>query len=93
MAWPENNRPTPLEDALAELKRDPAHPVRLVVDGMEIELRRPPESGVTQGAVDQSNLGDRIVAIGPWQGESTDELVEILRPGGDDSTRKLPDLL
>ena len=46
-----------------------------------------------QGAVDQSNLGDRIAAIGPWQGESTDELVEILRRGGDDSARKLPDLL
>ena len=74
-------------------KRDPAHPVRLVVDGIEIELRRPPESGVIQGAVDQSNLGDRIAAIGPWQGESTDELVEILRRGGDDSARKLPDLL
>jgi hypothetical protein len=54
---------------------------------------RPPENGVIQGAVDQSNLGDRITAIGPWQGESTDELVEILRGGGDDSARKLPDLL
>ena len=80
-------------EAVAELKRDPAHPVRLIVDGIEIELRRPPESGVIQGAVDQSNLGDRIAAIGPWQGESTDELVEILRRGGDDTARNLPDLL
>jgi hypothetical protein len=77
---------------VAELKRDPAHPVRLVVHGMEIELRRPPES-VVRGPVDQSNLGDRIAAIGPWQGESTEELVEILRRAGDDSARKLPDLL
>jgi len=76
---------------VAELKRDPAHPVRLVVDNIEIELRRLPESGVIRGAVDQSNLGDRIAALGPWQGESTDELVEILRRG-DDSARKLPDL-
>jgi hypothetical protein len=76
---------------VAELKRYPAHPVRLVVDGIEIELRRPPEASVIQGAVDQSNLGDRIAAIGPWQGDSTDELVEILRHGGDDSARKLPD--
>ena len=36
----------------------------VVVDGIEIELRRPSESGVIQGAVDQSNLGDRIAAIG-----------------------------
>lgn len=78
---------------MAELKRNPAHSVRLVVDGIEIELRRPPAGGAIQGAVDQSNLGDRIAAIGPWQGESTDELVEILRRGGDDSARKLPDLL
>ena len=76
---------------MADLKRDPAHPVRLVVDNIEIELRRLPESGVIRGAVDQSNLGDRIAALGPWQGESTDELVEILRRG-DDSARKLPDL-
>ena len=72
---------------MAELKLDPAHPVRLVVDGIEIELRRPPESGV-----DQSKLGDRIAAIGPWQGESTDELVEILLHGSDDCARTLPNL-
>jgi hypothetical protein len=64
----------------------------LVVDGIEIELRRPPETGVIQGAVDQSNLGDRIAAIGPWQGESTDELLRILRRGADDRTRNPPDL-
>ena len=92
MARPENNRPTTLKEAVAELKREPAHPVRLVVDGIDIELRRLPESGVIQGAVDQSDLGDRIAAIGPWQGESTDELVEILRRGGNESARNLPDL-
>ena len=93
MGCQETHRPTTLEEAVAELKRDPADPVRLVVEGMEIELWRPPESGVIQGAVDQSNLGDRIAAIGPWQGGSTDELVEILRRGRDDSARKPPDLL
>jgi hypothetical protein len=36
----EKHRPTTLEEAVAELNRDPAHPVRLVVDGIEIELRR-----------------------------------------------------
>lgn len=93
MAGPENDRPTTLEEAVAELRRDSAHPARLVVEGIEIELRRPPEASMIQGAVDQSNLGDRIAAIGPWQGESTDEVVEILRRVGDDSARKLPDLL
>ena len=56
-------------------------------------LNVPPEASLIQGAVDQSNLGDRIAAIGPWQGECTDEVVEILRRAGDDSARKLPDLL
>jgi hypothetical protein len=93
MARPEEHRPTTLEEAVAELKRDPAHPVRLVVDGIEIELRRPPETGVIHGAADQSNLGDRIAAIGPWQGESTDELIEILRRGRDENARSPPDLL
>jgi hypothetical protein len=43
---------------VAELERDPAHPL-------------PPGRGrhrdVILGAGDQSNLGDRIAAIGPWQ--------------------------
>ena len=42
----------------------PSPSVRLAVDGIEIEVRRPLEAGVIQGAVDQSNLGDRIAAIG-----------------------------
>jgi hypothetical protein len=42
---------------------------------------------------DQSNLGDRIAAIGPWQGESTEELIEILPSGRDESVSRLPDLL
>ena len=93
MARPEKHRPTTLEEAVAELKRDPAHPVRLMVDGIEIELRRPPETGVIHGVVDQSNLGDRIAAIGPWQGESTDELIEILHRGREENAPHLPDLL
>ena len=78
---------------MAALKRDPAHPVRLMLDGIEVELRRSPETGVIRGVSDQSNLGDRIAAIGPWQGESTEELIEILRSGRDESGRKLAHLL
>ena len=35
--------------------------------------------GIIPGVIDQSNLGDRLAAIGPWEGESTEELIEILR--------------
>jgi len=78
---------------VAELKRDPSHPVRLVVDGMEIELRRSPGAGIVPGTADQSNLGDRIAALGPWQGESTEELIEILRRTRDESVQRPPELL
>lgn len=64
----------------------------IVIDGFEIDLRRSPE-GPIPGAVDQSNLGDRIAAIGPWEGETMDELIELLRDGRDDSDRTLPDVL
>jgi len=92
VARPEKHRPTTVEEAVAALKRDPTHPVRLMLDGIEVELRRSPETGIIQGVNDQSNLGDRIAAIGPWQGESTEELIEILRSGRDESVPKLPDL-
>jgi len=92
VATPEKHRPTMLDQALAQLKRDPSHPIRLVVDGMEIELRRPTEPAMIPGPADQSNLGDRMAAIGPWQGESTEEIIQILRQArrGDG---KLPELL
>ena len=93
VARPQEHRPKTIEEAVAELKRDPAHPVRLVLDGIEVELRRPPEAGIVHGATDQSNLGDRIAAIGPWEGESTEEVIEILRSRRDETVRKLPDLL
>jgi hypothetical protein len=93
VARPEKHRPRTIEEAVAELKRDPAHPIRLMLDGIEVEIRRPPEAVVIQGVVDQSNLGDRIAAIGPWQGESTEELIEILRSGRYENVRKLSDLL
>jgi hypothetical protein len=51
-----------------------------------------PETAIIRGVIDQSNLDDRIAAIGPWQGESTEELIEILLRERDASVRKLPDL-
>ena len=64
-----------------------------MVDGIEIELRRPPAAGVVAGPRDQSNLGDRIAAFGPWQGESAEELLEILRRSREESAQQPPELL
>jgi hypothetical protein len=46
---------------------------------------------VIAGVADQSNLGDRIAALGPWEGEAADEIIGIIRDGRG-SGRKLPDL-
>jgi hypothetical protein len=51
-----------------------------------------PAAVVIVGAADQSNLGDRIAAMGTWEAESMNEVIEILR-GGRDENRKLPNLL
>jgi hypothetical protein len=66
---------SPLEDALAALRRDPMHPVRVHVEDMDVELRavRTPEPEIP--------LGDYLASLGPWEGESTEQLLEILREG------------
>ena len=64
-----------LEDALAALKRDPMRPVRVHVENMDVELRAvaTPEP--------EMPLGDFLASLGPWEGESTEELLELLREG------------
>lgn len=71
-------KPVTIEDALAALKRDPTHPVCVHVDAvdMDVELRaviRPRRTG--------SGLGSKMAALGPWQGESLEEITTILREG------------
>lgn len=61
-----------LAEALDQLKRDPARPVRAQVQGMTVEVRV-----VTQAPVENSaaELFDRF---GPWAGETTEEILSIL---------------
>ncbi len=73
MSRPEKLIPPGLADAIAQLKRDPAHPVQARVDGLDVELRVVP-SNETQPA-----LGARLAAIGPWEGVALDDLMKILR--------------
>jgi len=74
MAIPEKTRPRSLEEAVAELKRDPARPVHARVDELEVELRVVAANG--NDALPA--LGTRMAALGPWLGESTEEIVRIL---------------
>lgn len=71
MARPEKQIPTSLEEAVAALKRDPNRPVHARVDDLEVEIRVVADE--TAGAA------DIFAGVGPWQGETTEELLGVLR--------------
>jgi hypothetical protein len=79
MATAHAHFPATLAEALEKLRRDPAHPVRAQVENLQVELR-----AVTIRKEDAtSGLGDLMAAAGPWEGESTEELLRILRESRD----------
>ena len=78
MATPQTQIPKALEEALAKLRHDPSRPVRAHLDELDVELRAVPPSR-RRG----TGLGTRMAALGPWQGESTEEIIRILREGRD----------
>ena len=61
-----------IEEAVEQLKRDPTQPVRTRVGDLTIEVRAvaEPTSGRTAAAV--------FAELGPWEGETTEELLAIL---------------
>ena len=62
-----------LERAVAELRKHPESAVRANCGDLTVELRAvssPPENRL---------LGDSLAALGPWEGESTEELISRLR--------------
>lgn len=76
-----------IDEAVAQLKRDPASPVRTKVGDLTIEMRavaEPPEG---------RSAADLFARLKPWAGETTEEMLEILadarRKGGQ---RSVPDL-
>jgi hypothetical protein len=78
VATPESLRPATLDEALAQLKRDPSRPVRARIGELDVEMRV-----IAGGVQGQPGLGDLMAAAGPWEGESTEELIGILREGRD----------
>jgi hypothetical protein len=76
MSTPQTQISKALEEALAQLRRDPSRPVRAHLDELDVELRAVPPSR-RRGP----GLGTRMAALGPWQGESTEEIIRILREG------------
>jgi hypothetical protein len=71
VARPEKHIPASLEEAVAELKRDPRRTVHARIDELEVEIR------VVGGEKDTS--ADVFEGVGPWQGETTEDLLRVLR--------------
>lgn len=68
---------TTIEEAVAQLKRDPATVVKLRVDDVTVELRALPDHAPAGTAAEV------FARIGPWAGETTEELQRILAERSD----------
>ncbi len=76
-----------LQEAVAELKRDGSRPVRTRIDDLTVEIH------VVQEPLTGKKAADLFGEIGPWEGESTEEIMRLLsearRRGGRREVRDL----
>lgn len=61
-----------LEQVVEQLKREPGRPVRTAVGGFMVEVRAVSDAPAEQSAADV------LSTIGPWAGETTEEILAIL---------------
>ncbi len=76
-----------LDQAVEALKRDPTHAVRARVGDLTVELRAVPDS---PPEVERS-AADALREIGPWEGESYDQLVALFAGIRQYTSRHVPD--
>ena len=57
-----------LEEAIQRLRRDPVHPVETTVDDLRVEIR----------AKAPRSAADLFRELGPWEGESPEDLWKLL---------------
>lgn len=62
-----------IEQAVAQLKKDPSHPVQAEVDGITVELRAIARAEAGKSAA------QLFAELGPWEGETTEEMFEFFR--------------
>lgn len=62
-----------LDEAVAQLKKDPTHPVQAEVDGLTVELR------AVENPKRSKSAAELFAELGPWEGETTEELFEFFR--------------
>jgi hypothetical protein len=76
-----------LYEAVQHLKRDPDQPVRATIEGLTVEVRVVPSASTGRSAAAV------FAEIGPWEGETTEEMLAFLaearRAGG---RRSVPEL-
>jgi hypothetical protein len=61
-----------IDEAVEQLKRDPTQPVRTRVGDLTIELR------AVSDATSPKTAAAAFAEIGPWEGETTEEVLAIL---------------
>ena len=75
-----------LDEAVAELRRDPLHSVHARVDGLEVELR-------VVSADDRPGAAEDVLGgAGPWVGETTEEILQVMQEFRRDDGREPPRL-
>ena len=76
-----------LEEVVTQLKKEPGRPVRTRIGDLTIEVRAVDEPAAARSAADV------FAEIGPWAGESTEDVLRLLaaarHSGGQ---RRVPDL-
>jgi hypothetical protein len=76
-----------IEEALELLKQDPNSPVRTELGGLVIEVRAVTESPSERSAAQV------FAEVGPWAGETTEEILAILAEArGHGGRRSVPEL-
>lgn len=76
-----------IQQALDELRAEPEKPVQVTVDGLTVEVR------VVHDLADDTPLSAVFAEIGPWEGESTEEIMQFFREARrEGGTRKVGDL-
>lgn len=69
-----------IEEVVEQLRRDPSHPVRARLAGLSVEVRAVPDPPSGRSAA------QLFAEVGPWAGETTEEILALLaearRQGG-----------
>lgn len=61
-----------LEEVVEQLRRDPSQPVRATLGGLTVEVRAVSEPPINKSAA------ELFAELGPWAGETTDEILALL---------------